>query len=158
MGRTALLTAAILLFNVALGQVEDTSGPIGVFDPAKCLFEVLEWVTRAVDCGFVTVPAFHAQPERGTFRLPVVIFRSAAKEVKPDPLIHLHGGPGANLIPGTLLNLYPAFDLMAPERDIIMFDIMFDQRGASAAEPQFVCSAFNAAVMSYRGPVDEAKQ
>ena len=135
---------------VALGQNHPES-EIGVFNQDECVFDVPEWVTRKVDCGFVTVPAFYERPEKGNFRLYVTVFRSSDDKVKSDPLIYLHGGPGALLTPNLALSLYSAMNMMAPKRDIIMFD----QRGTSIAEPQFHCRNYNDYTNSYNGAINE---
>lgn len=160
-----LAVATLLLASGANAQVPEPSGEIGRFNESECLFEVPEALNRDVECGFVTVPAFHKsvadarqresrenEPGASTFRLPVAVFRSRAETVKPDPLVYLNGGPGSNLIPGLALSVYGALDLAAPDRDIILYD----QRGASAADPQFICQDFNAYIGSYRGAIDEA--
>ncbi len=82
-------------------------GP-GVFEPTDCMFELpggtydgqlapIEGAYR-VDCGWLTVPAQHGQPDGSTLRLAVGIVRSQAEQVQPDPLVMLQGGPGGSSI------------------------------------------------------------
>lgn len=138
---------------------EDVS--LNTFEQADCVFEIPQAIDREVECGFVKVPAFHAQSdllqtESGDFfELPIVIFRSAEaanaeESVEQDPVIYLHGGPGYSLIPNTLFNVYYPLSEAVPNRDIIMFE----QRGTSFADPQFVCNDFNQYIATYSGAVN----
>ena len=121
---------------------------LGEFVERECRFEIPKVVKRQVDCGFVTVPAFHDRPSSGTFELPVAIFRSNANKVKPDPLIYLHGGPGSSIFIKQVLNIYyNGLNLMASDRDIIMFD----QRGTVAGKPEFLCEEYNEFLDRNRG-------
>src|SRR5690606_26983118 len=47
-----------------------------------------------IDCGFVTVPLDHANPEGETIHLAVAIIRSNNPDKAPDPVLYLEGGPG----------------------------------------------------------------
>lgn len=124
-----------------------SSNNLGEFIKSECLFNIPKWVKREVECGTITVPAFHSQPQSGTFKLPVAVFRSDVDKVKPDPLIYLHGGPGNSIFPKQVLSIYSGLNLMASNRDIIMYD----QRGTVAGKPEFLCEEYNEFLDHNRG-------
>lgn len=113
--------------------------PAGAFETAECMFEVpfISFVKPKMlgfECGYVTVPEQHAQPDGPTLRLPVAILRAPDGPAHPDPLFLAQGGPGGDA--------FGVFSLTAPQlaqtfnRDIVIFN----QRGTLYAEPSLVCS------------------
>ena len=139
LNKFSLLILPLIWFLSALTESSfATDAPLGEFVESKCIFDIPKWVKRKVECGTVTVPAFHARPESGIFELPVAVFRSNADKVK-DPLIYLHGGPGNSIFPKQVLTIYSSLNLVASDRDIIMFD----QRGTVAGKPEFLCQEYN---------------
>ncbi len=103
------------------------------FVPDVCSFDTTPTPGVGVDCGFVVVPAHHADPTGPTIRLAVARFRSRASRPAVDPVIYLAGGPGG---PGLLARVTAqiASDF-TPMRDFIAFD----QRGVGHSDPALAC-------------------
>lgn len=103
------------------------------FEESACLFEVA--AGDVVDCGYVTVPENHADPNSDPIRLPVAILRTSNPNPPADAVIYLDGGPGGD----TLVNYGPAlseiFSAFTATRDVIIFD----QRGTGYSEPSLDC-------------------
>jgi len=108
------------------------------FEPAECMFEFpiasfLSPASLGFECGYVTVPERHSQPDGSTIQLAVAILPSTAKNPAPDPFFVAQGGPG-----GSSLELFPLFMLGNPLRD--EHDIViFDQRGTLYSKPNLLC-------------------
>jgi len=84
-------------------------------------------------CGYVTVPLFHEQPEKGNIWIPVAIWPTDELPKYPDPLFVSQGGPG-----GSTLEMYPAMFYASEfkgQRDIVFVD----QRGTRCAKPALPC-------------------
>lgn len=94
---------------------------------------------RDVQCGTLSVPAHHADPNSRTLKLAVAIIKSTAEAPAPDPLVMLQGGPGGSTIdtyaPLFLLNLLPEANTIRAQRDIVLFD----QRGTLYSQPALLC-------------------
>lgn len=108
------------------------------FEPAKCMFEIPLFTFMSperfgFECGYVTVPEQHAQPDGPKLRLAVAILPSTSENPAPDPLFMAQGGPG-----GSSLEIFPLLMLNNPiraERDIVIFD----QRGTLYSQPNLLC-------------------
>ncbi|MEJ2709944.1 MAG: alpha/beta fold hydrolase, partial [Anaerolineales bacterium] len=126
---TALPTAAPLEFQAT-------------FEQGACPFDVPGEAVDDVLCGFVVVPADHADPAGDTIRLAVVVIKDRSAAHQPDPVILLAGGPGekvvANAIP-VAVQLAP----LHPNRDLVIFD----QRGVGLSEPALECPEFMPAML-----------
>jgi len=83
----------------------------------------------------VSVPRDYEHPEAGSFRLAVVIIRSAQQPATSDPLVYISGGPGAPL---TVYTNSQATHPLAPGRDLILVD----QRGMGRSDPS-ICPEHN---------------
>jgi pimeloyl-ACP methyl ester carboxylesterase len=140
----------------------DEPAKINVFEPAECMFEfpifsVIPPGSLGFECGFVTVPEQHENPEGSTLRLAVAVLPSAAENPAPDPLFLAQGGPG-----GSSLEIFPflAFfqgQSIRAERDIVIFD----QRGTLYSEPNLICPEIDALVretIDLYLPPDEAER
>ncbi|MGD1850662.1 MAG: alpha/beta fold hydrolase [Cyanophyceae cyanobacterium] len=127
---------------------------IGTFTPGSCPFQIPPAIAaERFQCGFVTVPERHGEPESGRFlRLGVAVLKGQSPDsgdaergepsdrnraIQPDPLVMVQGGPG-----GSMLELAPYFgpELAAASglgasRDLILFD----QRGTLHSEPFLFC-------------------
>ncbi len=90
-----------------------------------------------VECGYVTVPEDHAQPDGPQIKLAVATLRSFSDRPAPDPVIFLQGGPGgAAILP--VLNNVGLLQLLVPalqSRDLILLD----QRGIGLSVPRLGC-------------------
>jgi pimeloyl-ACP methyl ester carboxylesterase len=87
--------------------------------------------TVEVTCGWLTVPARHADPSAGSLELAVAVLH-AADPTEPDPVLYLSGGPGD----GALEELEAwATDPLLGTRDVVLFD----QRGTGASDPDVRC-------------------
>ena len=73
-----------------------TPAPTGVprFEKEDCWFK--EPASAEVECGYLIVPADHAQPDGPTLKLAVARFRSDSGNPEPDPIVYLEGGPGGS--------------------------------------------------------------
>ncbi len=89
---------------------------------------------KTIVCGTVTVPEDHAQPEAGTLDLVFTVLRSNSSYPAPDPVVHLHGGPGAGVL-GGLRKFAEIFDPWRDTRDIVIFD----QRAAGLSARSTTC-------------------
>ena len=92
-----------------------------------------------VECGMVTVPEDHGNPDGPAIQLAVAIVRSSSGAPAPDPLLFINGGPGARTLDSMSLWL-ETFSLgpLLAKRDIIFFD----QRGTGYSQPALVCPGF----------------
>lgn len=134
------------------GETSTTSAPAAepTFERAPC--EVVVPADRPVECGTVEVPVRHEDPDGPTLELAVVVIRSTAAEVEPDPVVYLHGGPGS----GRLDQGFAAVGAnpFLGRRDLIFFD----QRGTGRSTPDLNCPerelAF-VAVLTQTRPFDE---
>jgi pimeloyl-ACP methyl ester carboxylesterase len=111
------------------------------FASAPCMFEGLDLgiftispESQGFECGYVTVPEQHANPDGPTIRLPVAIRRATGPDPKPDPLFLAQGGPGGSAF--ELFTLTLPGTAIAAERDMVIFN----QRGTLHAEPELTCT------------------
>jgi heat shock protein HslJ len=69
------------------------------WDTVACdTFNVPATVAEYSDCGYVTVPEFHSQPDGPTIQVAVVRARSNGDSPAADPLFMEQGGPGGSSI------------------------------------------------------------
>jgi len=88
------------------------------------------------ECGYVNVPADHANPDGGElFQIAVTIVHKRGTQPRPDPMVYINGGPG-----GKTLDILPyflnKFDPFLQDRDIVFFDM----RGVGQSRPALECS------------------
>jgi len=117
-----------------------------VFEWGSCEFDIP--VGATVNCGYLTVPEDRGQPERRLIRLHVGVFRTAAADKAPDPILYLGGGPGEN---STESSSYFYDDYIAPflkNRDFIVLD----QRGTGYSRPHLDCPEMDE---MYKDTLDE---
>lgn len=97
----------------------------------------LEIEGETIICGTVSVPENHDAPGGNRTKLVFTVLKSHSMYPEPDPLVHLHGGPGGGLLEG-LEGFAGLFEAWRANRDIVMFD----QRAAGLSGRSTVC--FNA--------------
>ncbi len=153
--QTNLLTRSVLarsrpftLFAVAcvatggVAESHAASGP-AKFGPAwtrvDCTtFDVPAAIAAQSDCGYVTVPELHAQPQGRTIQLGVVRTRSSGRAPAADPLVVEQGGPGDSTI-GDIVNgglpKFPELPALLKGRDLIFVE----ERGTRFAKPFLFC-------------------
>lgn len=132
---TAFLTAVLasVLAGTAPARAEAR------FTPGPCWFSVPEG--EAALCGTVAVPERRDRTGSGSFRLPVAVLLSTARQPAPDPVLFLEGGPGASPFGSSEAmeeRMEVWWDLSAPfrrSRNVILFD----PRGVGRAEPDTDC-------------------
>ncbi len=68
------------------------------FEPTECMFTGIEAGAMSMsadmlgfECGYVTVPEEHANPDGATIRIPVAILRATGSNPQPDPLFLAQG-------------------------------------------------------------------
>ncbi|MGB7338419.1 MAG: alpha/beta hydrolase [Phototrophicaceae bacterium] len=88
----------------------------------------------SIECGFVTVPEFHAVPDGNQIRVAVAIIHSTTPNPAADPVFMEQGGPGGSTI-DLFVQLAPLFAPILAERDIVLVE----QRGTLYSEPSLTC-------------------
>jgi pimeloyl-ACP methyl ester carboxylesterase len=122
----------------AIAQAPRDFGP--AWESVDCTeFDVPALVAALSDCGYVTVPERHGQPDGPTIELAVVRTRSIGDNPAPDPLLLGQGGPGASAI-AVFVNqgivLLPQMSALLTSRDLITIE----QRGTLYSRPYLFCS------------------
>ncbi len=136
--RRALLTAAAVI-SLAI-PLSAAAPPVlaqaGTFAYTECPVEMPpgEVEGETVDCGYLTVPADHADPRGPTIDLAVAILYAETDEPQPDPVVYLEGGPGGETI--TDFDSWRGYPLL-DDRDLVLFD----QRGTGWSIPLLDCPA-----------------
>lgn len=127
-----VLCAALLLLIVA--PIHAQFAP--TFEPAPC--PVAYPTHYHVECGYVTTPARHADPDGATIRVMMAIF-PATGDAPAEPFIYLQGGPGYSGMErySSGLDSFGA----AITRDHAY--ILLDQRGIGHSLPSLDCPEIN---------------
>ena len=109
------------------------------WEPVACEeFALPKDVVESSDCGYVTVPELHANPDGPTIQLAVVRVRAIGENPAPDPLFMEQGGPGGSTIltyPGFYLMRKPNLLAVAKTRDLVFVE----QRGTKYSKPSTYC-------------------
>lgn len=131
-----LASIASLLLLPMSARAQHADQRTDAFRSARCMFELPDGAVegRDVECGYLTVPERHGQPDGPTIELAVAIIKSQSANPAPDPLVMLQGGPGGSTIDtyaATLLSERP----LQFDRDIVLFD----QRGTLYSRPALQC-------------------
>jgi pimeloyl-ACP methyl ester carboxylesterase len=95
-------------------------------------------VAALSDCGYVTVPEHHRQPNNRTIQLAVVRTRSIGDDPTPDPLIMEQGGPGGStigLFPSKIVPFTNVGTAILQQRDMVFVE----QRGTQFSRPALTC-------------------
>ncbi|MBN1265585.1 MAG: alpha/beta hydrolase [Anaerolineales bacterium] len=136
-----LILLLVLFYSAGLATVQAQSGPVANrpgFEPVKCPMKVPGAYT--VECGLVTVPEDHANPNGPTIKLPVAIIHSTGSNHASDPLLFIDGGPGGRSL-DSMSSWLESINFLLAERDIIFFD----QRGTGYSQPALTCEEMDQA-------------
>jgi pimeloyl-ACP methyl ester carboxylesterase len=115
----------------------DGDGPVATAD----LFPGTATEGKDYECGYLTVPELHSQPDGNTIQVGIAILKSFDPNPK-EPLIMFQGGPG-----GSSLDLFPALfadpeneqaQQLRANRDLIAFE----KRGNRFSKPWLACPEF----------------
>lgn len=141
-------TSAIIVLFLISGFVAQIPGlrasahpltlqPGSAFQPAPCMVTLPGSAVEGTDvvCGYLTVPAEHANPDGPAIQLAVAIIKSQDPNPKPDPLFLAQGGPGGSTLK-TYLEPLLGGSLLRADRDIVLFD----QRGTLYSRPALYCT------------------
>ena len=107
------------------------------FTPSACMFKLPVGIKDGdgIQCGYLTVPEEHADPNGPVLKLAVAIIKRKASAPSPDPFVMAQGGPG-----GSTIETYAQTLLSKPnfvsDRDIVLFD----QRGTKYSTPNLYCT------------------
>ncbi len=85
-------------------------------------------------CGTISVPEDHGAPEGRTIPLFFTVLKAETDYPAPDPLLHLHGGPGGGIL-GSFAGFAQLFEPFRRTRDVVMFD----QRAAGLSGASTSC-------------------
>ncbi|MBP6298576.1 MAG: alpha/beta fold hydrolase [Anaerolineae bacterium] len=123
----------VFLALLAVSRPAAAQQAVGTFVPSPCPIPVP--VGEDVDCGYLSVPQHHDDPNGPAFQLAVAILRTDSLAPKTDPVIYLSGGPGGS----ALASLSGWIDLpIANDRDLIFLD----QRGTGYSLPGLFCENY----------------
>jgi pimeloyl-ACP methyl ester carboxylesterase len=126
------LTILLLILTCVPVYAQDASSN---FEPDDCWFDSVP--DQSPECGWLTVPADHNNPDNGeTYRLAVAIFHATGDDPAPDPVIYLEGGPGGSPLEFVNYTFEPIFSPFVEKRDVIIFD----QRGVGFSQPALDCT------------------
>ena len=117
-------------------STQTSDGSNLVFEAASCAFQLPAGTNP--ECGYLTVPEDRGDPNSGTIRLHVAVFKTTASDPEPDPVVYLDGGPGGEPLEALMFGLGDRFEAILETRDLIIFD----QRGTGFSEPALVCPAY----------------
>jgi pimeloyl-ACP methyl ester carboxylesterase len=120
--------------TTSLPVTTTTTLPVGAprFEETRCAAPVTLFLPHR--CGDLVVPEDRANPDGRLVRLPVVIFEALADDPRPDPIIYLAGGGGADQL--AMMEWYAETVMEAVrQRDFIMYN----QRGSPRTEPELAC-------------------
>jgi pimeloyl-ACP methyl ester carboxylesterase len=114
-----------------------TTAP-GFFEPAHCPVPLPEGLVegQSMICGYVSVPARHANPDSPTLRLAVARLPRRSQSPNPDPIVLLAGGPGESnfeaFVPGMGSAAGGQF---RAKHDIVLIEL----RGLLHSQPSLAC-------------------
>lgn len=81
-------------------------------------------------CGTLSVPENHPQPATGKIELHLAVIKAKSRDVSPDPVFFIAGGPGQSAI-RTAVMLQAVFKKVSRQRDVVLID----QRGTGRSNP-----------------------
>lgn len=142
---TTLTIGVVIVSSItARGATPDRASFGKAWKTVDCkTFDVPAAVAAQSDCGYVTVPEQHAQPQGRTIQLAVVRARSTSKMPAADPLFVENGGPGSTTIgifADKVLPAFPELPALLESRDLIFME----ERGTRYSKPFLSCPEINA--------------
>jgi len=142
---TLLTVTAVTISGSAVNGATPNRAKFGAaWQTVDCkTFDVPASVATQSDCGYVTVPEQHGQPQGRTIQLGVVRTRSTSKTPAADPLFVEQGGPGGTTIGvfvDQALPQFPELKALIKNRDLIFME----ERGTRYAKPFLSCPEVNA--------------
>ncbi len=130
----SLLVGLIFLAPAVAAPRAQTRG--AAFENAPCA--VFDIADDEFECGYVSVPEFHSQPDGKQIKLAVAILPSDASDAR-DAFVVAQGGPGGSTLDTFAKffgdDYFPALKTLRAERDIVLYD----QRGTLYAQPSLKC-------------------
>lgn len=109
---------------------------------------------QRLTCGYLHVPE-RAALAGSSLRIPVVRIRRRNVQGQEDPVVFLHGGPGAAPLESPLTVERFAAHPFADDRDIVLFN----QRGSAQTEPALQCQALSGGrLAAYTGDLTLAER
>jgi len=137
--RHLLALIPVIIFVPGAQTLAATSPGAELETLAKCFVQAPQDLNLKLDmdCGYVSVPAFHQQPDSPTIKLGYMRLKSDNDEGN-SPLFILTGGPGQSLINAETFSLFQPELLgkVLRERDIVLMD----QRGTEHTLPYLNCA------------------
>jgi pimeloyl-ACP methyl ester carboxylesterase len=127
--KSFMFIIGLLLITTAPSLAQDGSN----YEPTNCPFTPTTAVSP--ECGYVTVPEVHAEPDGDTIRLAVAVYTSTANDPAPDPIVLAQGGPGGSTLQLFGSDLGFIVDFLAQSRDVVLIE----QRGTLYSEPSLIC-------------------
>lgn len=146
LARTMLLTVGVVIASSsAVHAATAARSRFGsAWKSVDCkTFDVPAAFAARSDCGYVTVPEEHAQPQGRTLQLAVVRIRSTRKSPAADPLFVEQGGPGDSTI-GVIVDWavpnLPELQAVLKSRDLVFVE----ERGTKYSKPFLSCPEYDA--------------
>ncbi|MCC7451618.1 MAG: alpha/beta fold hydrolase [Anaerolineae bacterium] len=135
----------VCLMVLGRGVQPASAEGISRFEAAPCPFANITAIR--IECGWITVPENHAEPEGRQIRLAIAIIRALGANRQPDPVLYLAGGPGAGVV-----WMAPRFavELAQTARDIVLID----QRGMGYSEPGLYCPMISEWMLLSNTPIE----
>ena len=130
-------SAALLFFTSSCADKASETPEQNAFQEiSPCPFPGADDVDPSrLRCGYLTVPENRSDPASDQLKIPVAIVKSASAEPKPDPVVFLHGGPGAAPLGSERVDKLFAGHMFGADRDIIIYN----QRGSQMVQPSLDC-------------------
>ena len=142
---TLLTVAVVATSSSAVHGATPTRAKFGpAWQTVDCkTFDVPAAIAAQSDCGYVTVPEQHAQPQGRTIQLAVVRIGSTSKMPAADPLFVEQGGPGDSTI-GVIVDwavpTLPELQAVLKSRDLVFVE----ERGTRYSKPFLSCPEYDA--------------
>lgn len=131
-----------VLVRTATPEAKPTQSYTPLFAEAPCDFEIP--ANARVTCGFVTVPEDRTDNPADTIQIAVAVYHSNNNTPNADPILYLHGGPGALAIDWSAAVYDSVIKPLLSDRDFIVFD----PRGVGHSKPVLNCEEIKTTYLS----------